>query len=152
MNFRPVECGWLKEGSCVFLESEPTKEVVDKGFEWLEGIPAAAATQVLNAFRVSAAVLVDTGCGYDLISAWRLTRHSNHICCLPKQIFNTANGPKDASRGVVARIDAICDDDCEFYLMKDTPTIISIGKRCAERGDAFIWLPGLIPVLVTPDL
>ena len=35
--------------------------------------------------------------------------------------------------------------------MKDTPTIISAEARCAKRDYAFIWLPGKIPFLITPE-
>lgn len=44
----------------------------------------------------------------------------------------------------------IFDDNCEFYIMKSSPTVISVGKRCLHYGYYFIWLPGKQPVMVMP--
>jgi hypothetical protein len=36
--------------------------------------------------------------------------------------------------------------------MKDIPCVVSIGKKCMKQKCAFIWLDGLVPCMVLPDV
>lgn len=40
---------------------------------------------------------------------------------------------------------------CQPYVLGDTPSVLSMGKRCMQEGYSFIWLRGKDPFLVDQD-
>ena len=38
----------------------------------------------------------------------------------------------------------------EPHVLDETPTVLSIGRRCMKMGYAFHWMPGKLPFMVTP--
>ena len=98
-------------------------------------------------------IMMDTGCPLELVGQVRAAsfEDTEHARSVLKQNFNTAGGKDGSSLVIDSRIRALDDDHCEFYVMKSSPTVFSVGKRCAKRGFCFIWLRGLVPCLITPS-
>ena len=42
------------------------------------------------------------------------------------------------------------DETVEPNVLDETPTVLSIGRRCMKMGYAFHWMPGKLPFMVTP--
>ena len=42
-----------------------------------------------------------------------------------------------------------CNIDAQ--ILPDTPSVLSIGRRCTKEGYAFVWPPGGRPCFVLPD-
>ena len=57
-----------------------------------------------------------------------------------EQNFDTANGELKADRTVRLQIEGLYDD-CDLYVLADTPDVISIGRRCVQLGYGFHWEP-----------
>ena len=38
-----------------------------------------------------------------------------------------------------------------MLVLPDTPTVLSIGRRCMEHGYGFWWEPYGLPILILPD-
>ena len=98
--------------------------------------PAAPATRGIRYW------LADTGCPADLVSEKTLPKDA--AACIEvaavEQNFDTANGELKADRTVRMQIEGL-DDDCDLYVLADTPDVISIGRRCVQLGYGFHWDP-----------
>ena len=90
--------------------------------------------------------------GQDLTQASKATRFSRHIEAALNVSLNTGGGRVDTDQtlacsmnlnGFIAKIRA--------YLMKNSPSVVSVGKRVCTYGFAFVWFPGLSPGLITPN-
>ena len=78
--------------------------------------------------------LVDTGCGHDLVSKADVYAVKRFLKAAPEVItFQTANGPSVADHVCPLRFDEL-DEDIEPYVLKDTPSVLSIGFRCMENS------------------
>jgi hypothetical protein len=111
-----------------------------------QGSPAAVAHSPIE-------FIADTGSEEDLISL--------DVCNMffPKvrtksanQPINlcTANGPAKADKVANLNIPEL-DAKSQFYTLDDTPTVLSVGKKCLEEGFAFHWPPGEAPYFIKPD-
>ena len=53
-------------------------------------------------------------------------------------VFHTANGSTAANKE--AEIDlGTFDMTSQAYVLDDTPSVMSLGKRCMEEGYSFVW-------------
>ena len=92
--------------------------------------------------------LIDTGCGHDLVSNTNVNLSGSETRRLEKVvIFQTANG--DAPSTHVAPISF--RETVEPYVLKETPSVISVGDRTMNKGCSFVWKAGCNPYLITPD-
>ena len=95
--------------------------------------------------------LMDTGCGHDLISQRKVEKHGLETLVSEEAIsFQTANG--------VTNTDLISNFQTESftepinaYVLDDTPSVLSVGKRCMKQGYGFVWPPGKNPFMINPD-
>ena len=95
--------------------------------------------------------LMDTGCGHDLISQRNVEKHGLETLVSEEAIsFQTANG--------VTNTDLISNFQTESfaepinaYVLDDTPSVLSVGKRCMKQGYGFVWPPGDNPFTINPD-
>ncbi len=86
--------------------------------------------------------LVDTGCGYNLVS-----RHAVDKAKAWKDVRKLANPVVLSTAGGVAaclgEIEVLCDkiDEGSFHalVMDSTPSVLSVGQRCADYGYSFKW-------------
>ena len=95
--------------------------------------------------------IMDTGCGSDLISKAKVEDHKLRRSKAKNPIqFQTANGnTKDMD--VVTMNIVEFDESVEPYVLPDTPSVLSIGRRCMQEGYHFVWLSGKHPYLITPN-
>ncbi len=94
--------------------------------------------------------LMDAGCGHDLINDQMAEGYL--VQTLKKQsrlMFSTANG-RIESRNVVPPWCKELDQMVNPYLLRDTPPVLSIGKRCMEQGFTFHWEAGRKPIMTNP--
>ena len=95
--------------------------------------------------------LMDTGCGHDLISQRKVEKHGLETLVSEEAIsFQTANG--------VTNTDLISNFQTESFtepinahVLDDTPSVLSVGKRCMKQGYGFVWPPGDHPFMINPD-
>ena len=95
--------------------------------------------------------LMDTGCGHDLISQRKVEKHGLETLVSEEAIsFQTANG--------ITNTDLISNFQTESftepinaYVLDDTPSVLSVGKRCMKQGYGFIWPPGENPFMINPE-
>ncbi|CAE7949677.1 unnamed protein product [Symbiodinium sp. KB8] len=95
--------------------------------------------------------LMDTGCGHDLISQRKVEKHGLETLVSEEAIsFQTANG--------VTTTDLISNFQTESftepinaYVLDDTPSVLSVGKRCMKQGYGFVWPPGENPFMINPE-
>ena len=110
----------------------------------------AAAARVLPTDVVKL-WLMDTGCGHDLVSEGEISGHRPELRLANKpMVFNTAGGMAPASRVVDVKVKELNQAVTPFVL-KSTPAVLSIGKRCAEQDFFFLWPAGGVPFFVRPD-
>ena len=113
------------------------------------GVPATK--RPVDVFRMTYKIMADTGCPLDLIGYSKAAKFSDRMETIHGQTFNTANGPYESTLSITARLKPLINDFCEFFIMKSSPSVFSVGKRC-KNGFCFIWLAGLNPCMITPDL
>jgi hypothetical protein len=96
--------------------------------------------------------LVDTGCPLDLIAEYEIGQDEKEYIkpATDSVRLNTANGITKANRIIKYRVDGM-EDGIEAFVLSSTPTVMSVGKRCMERGYDFIWKAGEKPYLVPPS-
>jgi len=94
--------------------------------------------------------LVDTGCPFDLIATKELDHNEESFIKKASRPIRlaTPNGIVDADQIVSFRIPAL-DGNIDAHVMKSSPTVMSIGRRCMTLGYAFIWRPGRKPFIIT---
>ena len=66
-------------------------------------------------------------------------------------LLSTAN---DLVHGATVIVQHILElgENAEPYILDSTPDVLSIGRRCVEKGFSFEWLPySLSPTLTTPE-
>ena len=80
--------------------------------------------------------ILDSGSGHGLISARKAER------------MNLANGSTATNKE--AEIDlGTFDLTSQAHVLDDTPSVMSLGKRCLEEGYSFVWPSGKIPFMIT---
>ena len=91
---------------------------------------------------------MDTGCASDLISEARAKR----LQCRPANAnemitFATANGTTSFETTAATKCSEL-NGAIDARVLPDTPSVLSIGRRCMHEGCAFVWPPGGVPYLV----
>ena len=64
-------------------------------------------------------------------------------------MFQTANGSTSTSDVAEIVVDEL-DEAVKPHVLDESPTVLSIGRRCMRMGYAFHWMPGKQPFMVTP--
>ena len=94
--------------------------------------------------------ILDSGSGHDLISARKAERMNLKQRTCDPIIFHTANG--STATQTEAEIDlGTFDMTSQAYVLDDTPSVMSLGKRCMEEGYSFVWPSGKMPFMVTKN-
>ena len=107
----------------------------------------AAAAKVQKRVR---RLMLDSGCGIDLIGMHDLSVEERKlISAYQELLLRTANG-KTSTKGLARlKVDGITEL-IEAYVLENTPSLLSLGKRCMEHGYCFTWEPFQIPRLFDP--
>ena len=140
-----------KENTIVFEYDRVEDEVKEAVIDWKKqhGLPK-------NVFAMSTCIsrrakwLMDTGCGHDLIGRAKAKSLGVDIIQGDDEIvFSTANGSTSTS-DVAEIVVGELDETVKPHVLDETPTVLSIGRRCMKMGYAFHWTPGKLPFMVTP--
>ena len=95
--------------------------------------------------------LMDTGCGHDLISQKKIEKHNLETLVPPEPIsFLTANGVTDTDLVSNFQTESF-KEPINAYVLDDTPSVLSIGKRCMNHDYGFVWPPGREPFMIDPE-
>ena len=95
--------------------------------------------------------LVDTGCGHDLVSANNAKLSKGKKITLENQVaFQTANGDAPSTHSSQIFIEEL-SEMIEPFVLKDTPSVISVGDRTMNKGCSFLWIAGRNPYWITPE-
>jgi hypothetical protein len=86
--------------------------------------------------------LADTGCGRDLVQTSLALKGGGeaYVRMRAPKYFNTASGLTSIAEEMTMRMPQL-DEMAEMLCCRNTPAVISIGKRCLEMGYAFFWPP-----------
>ena len=94
--------------------------------------------------------ILNSGSGHDLISARKAERMNLKQRTCDPIMFHTANG--STATQTEAKIDlGTFDMTSQAYVLDDTPSVMSLGKRCMEEGYSFVWPSGKMPFMVTKN-
>ena len=96
--------------------------------------------------------IVDSGSCFDIVGAQYMDakeRREQTTTQRPYRII-TANGVLRANRETTIPV-ARTGSQTNAIVLKDSPCVLSLGKRCMKEGFAFEWKPGENPVLISPD-
>ena len=95
--------------------------------------------------------LVDTGCGYDLVSK-RKTGMIKRIVSKAKVpiTFHTANGATRTENIASIHVREL-DENIMPYVLDNTPPVLTVGYRCMEMGYTFVWPTSQDPYFIRPD-
>jgi len=95
--------------------------------------------------------LADTGASIDAIDILMLSKAGRRKVrkLLSNRTFETAAGEVNTDSSIELFSDQIGQIDA--VLLKHTPPVISIGRRCMEQGFGFYWPPYTAPHIICPD-
>ena len=121
-------CGpaWIPEAASCLTSKAPVNQKVDR---WL----------------------VDTGCGYDLVSKEHTaaTRRWVRKAVHPRT-FQTANGVTTTDKVARMTVDEF-GEEVAPYILDSTPPVLSVGYRCMNLGYSLIWPKGEDPYFLLPN-
>ena len=88
--------------------------------------------------------IMDSGSGHDLISAKKIDRMDLPTYDDTVVNFHTANGVTSSTKRSDIKFEAF-DEPAQAHILEDTPSVMSMGKRCVDLGCSFIWPSGKTP-------
>ena len=94
--------------------------------------------------------IMDSGSGHDLISAKKVDRMDLPTYDDAVVNFHTANGVTSSTKRSDIKFEAF-DEPAQAHILEDTPSVMSMGKRCVELGYSFIWPSGKTPYMIDPN-
>ena len=98
-----------------------------------------------------ASFILDSGAGRDLVSIDSQSRLNDMKRVIDYYInFRTCNG-MISSNAVLDLLIKCLGTGVSAHVLKSTPSILSMGKRCMLEGYTYIWVQGKTPVVMLPD-
>ena len=94
--------------------------------------------------------IMDSGSGHDLISAKKVDRMDLPTYDDAVVNFHTANGVTSSTKRSDIKFEAF-DEPAQAHILEDTPSAMSMGKRCVDLGYSFIWPSGKTPYMIDPN-
>ena len=91
--------------------------------------------------------IMDSRSGHDLISAKKIDRMDLPTYDDMVVNFHTANGVTSSTKRSDIRFEAF-DEPSQVHILEDTPSVMSMGKRCIDLGYSFIWPSGKTPYMI----
>ena len=137
----------------VKLDSDPDELIFNE--ELVEHKPKGSLRKSKNIMCISLPVhakdrrfILDSGSGHDPISARKAERMNLKMRACDPIVLHTANGSTATNKE--AEIDlGTFDMTSQAYVLDDTPSVMSLGKRCMEEGYSFVWPSGKMPFMIT---
>ena len=101
-------------------------------------LPSANSTVKMNK---KVKFIMDTGCGYDLISQRKARELDLHTYeGDDKMVFMTANGITETKEVAKCSVDSFTEEAKPFVL-EQSPAVFSVGMRCMKLGYTLVWPP-----------
>ena len=95
--------------------------------------------------------LIDTGCGYDLVSQRAVALMQRFINNAKRTItFLYSNGPTVTEYVANIHVKEL-DEGITPCILKSTPPVLTVGYGCMEMGYTLIWPSGQSPFFIRPD-
>ena len=94
--------------------------------------------------------ILGSGSGHDLISSTRISRMDLPTYDDKVVNFHTANGVTCSTKRSSIKFEAF-NEPAEAHILEDTPSVISMGKRCVDLGYSFVWPTGGTPFMLDPN-
>ena len=91
--------------------------------------------------------IMDSGCGHDLIARKKVDRVDMDMYDDEVVNVHTANGVTSTSKMTDIKFD-VFEESVKAYVLDDTPSVLSMGKRCLEQGFTFVWPSGKEPFMI----
>ena len=91
--------------------------------------------------------IMDSGSGHDLISTKKIDRMDLPTYDDTVVNFHTANGVTSSTKRSDIKFEAF-DEPAQAHILEDTPSVMSMGKRCIDLGYSFIWPSGKTPYMI----
>ena len=95
--------------------------------------------------------IMDTGCGYDLISQRKAIELGLKVQeGNDRMVFMTANGITETRDVAKCTVDSF-GEEAKPFVLGQTPAVFSVGMRCMKLGYTFVWPPGNQPFMINPS-
>ena len=94
--------------------------------------------------------IMDSGSGHDLISSTRVDRMEIDTYESSRVNFHTANGITSTSTMVGLDFDTF-NEPARAHVLEDTPSVLSLAKRCMEQGYTLVWPSGREPYMINSE-
>ena len=91
--------------------------------------------------------IMDSGSGHDLIAQKKVDRMDMEMYEDEMINFHTANGVTSTSKMTDIQFN-VFEEPVKAHVLEDTPSVLSMGKRCLEQGYTFIWPSGKDPFMI----
>ena len=125
------------------------KEMSIEPNEWKDGVINITMPGSKNK---NTKFIMDTGCGHDLISQAKVDKMKFDIVSSRGTVsFHTANGITETDQMARFYYFPELGKECNPYIMADSPSVLSVGKKCMDEGYSFIWLQGKLPYMTNNE-
>ena len=95
--------------------------------------------------------IINTGCGHDLISKNRAKKLGLDVeKSVHPMSFFTANGVTSTSDVAKIHFDEF-ESTHTPYVLDESRSVLSVGKKCMEEGYSFVWPANAVPYMVSPE-
>ena len=94
--------------------------------------------------------ILDSGSGHDLISQKKAQRMELDTFACDEICFHTANGTTSTTTQATIDMGTFTKKP-QAYVLQDSPSVMSLGKRCQDEGYSFIWPTARAPYLIAPN-
>ena len=91
--------------------------------------------------------IMDSGSGHDLIARKKVHRMDMDMYDDEMVNFHTAHGVTSTSKMTDIKFD-VFEESVKAHVLDDTPSVLSMVKRCLEQGFTFVWPSGKAPFMI----
>ena len=112
--------------SALERETDSNEEVDDQDSD-AESVTAAVATRFI----------LDSGSTYDIMNKGEVPKQQPAVSLPRSESVSTANGTTHVKAGVEIRLAGVGNPQIAMTL--DSPSVLSLGRRCKHEGYRFVW-------------
>ena len=141
-----------KERTFTFEYDKEDDEITEGVAHWKKKQGQPISLFALSANQCNGVkMLMDTGCGHDLIGKSKAASLGVDIVQDKDEIvFQTANGTTSTSDSIKYYVNEL-KETVQPFVLDETPTLLSIGRRCMKMGYSFHSICGKLVFMITPE-
>ena len=141
-----------KERTFTFEYDKEDDEITEGAVQWKRKHGQPISLFALSANQCKGVNwLMDTGRGHDLIGRSKAASLGVDIVQDKDEIvFQTANGTTSTSDSSKYYVNEL-KETVQPFVLEETPTVLSIGRRCVKMGHSFHLICGKLPFMITPE-